>query len=103
MAATSSLLDRDSERGWLLWFTADATNLVSVQISKDAGETYAAAVDVHDDKGARLQAKLKDSCQDGRSGGRVALVCELGKDPAVVGTAAIMVSDEGGLTFRQVV
>jgi hypothetical protein len=103
VSATSSILERDSERNWLLWFTADSTNLVSVQISKDGGQTYAAAVAVHLDTGAQLQAALLDSCQDCRTGGRVGMICSLGSNPAVVGTTAVMVSDDGGLTFRKVV
>lgn len=103
VSATSSILERDSERNWLLWFTADGANLVSVQISLDGGQTYAAPVPVNLDTGGQLQAALLDSCQDCRSGGRLGLICAPGSDPKTPGTTAVMVSDDGGLTFRKVV
>jgi hypothetical protein len=103
MIASSSVMERDSERNWLLWFTADDKNQVSLQVSEDGGQSYAAPVDVKMDDGSRMQAALLDTCQDCRSGGRVGLVCSVGKDPSTPGPTSVMVSDDGGLTFRKVV
>lgn len=102
VTATSALLERDSERNWILFYTADDHNFVQVRISEDGGETFGDPQDVPLD-GKPLQARLLDSCEDSRAGGRIGMVVSIGKDPNTLGTTAIMVSDDGGLTFRKVI
>ena len=98
MAGQSSLIERDSERGYLLWFYTDGTNQVTLRQSKD-WLTWDPAQPVMLD-GKRMQATLLDSCQDPRNNGRIAMVVAVGKDPlAPVAASVIVFSDDAGESF----